>query len=94
MEQLSAIKAQIYDIGRQMVNCDRRCEGVGNDKEEGVLPRCLIFEVDRRPTDRGSVIVGINPGQSGHNERQFYIDNGRSYDQVLAYWDKRIREGV
>ncbi|MBI4301119.1 MAG: hypothetical protein HY664_00750 [Chloroflexi bacterium] len=87
---IDQISRQIYKIGCQLVDCDEECSGVQKDKGEGILPRCLVFETDNRTDGRGSVIVGINPGRSRPVERQFYIKNGPNYEQVLAFWNKKI----
>ena len=68
------------------------------DPKNGIVPRCLIYEEDERSaSDRGSVIVGINPGRSAGSspravrEREFYKSRGCSYEVIVEYWNKEIR---
>jgi hypothetical protein len=91
MEECSELKLKIYEIGQQMVSCSNKCNGIVCSLKEGVLPRCLILEIDGRTQARGSVIVGINPGHSKPPERNYYIKNGQSYDKVVEYWNASIR---
>lgn len=75
-----------------MVSCPNKCNGIACSLKEGILPRCLILEIDGRIQSRGAVIVGINPGHSKPHERNYYVKNGQSYDRVIEYWNAYIRK--
>jgi hypothetical protein len=66
----------IDGIGIKLVNCKLKCEGIRNEPEKGVLPRCLILEKNGRPANDLAVpeciVVGINPGTSRGRERGYY----------------------
>src|SRR3989344_703505 len=58
---------------------------------KGIIPRCLIYEEDGRDIkSRGSIIVGLNPGKSNKEERDFYKSKPISYGAVLEYWRSKI----
>ncbi|MCK4576519.1 hypothetical protein KAU34_08945 [candidate division WOR-3 bacterium] len=92
MEEISKLKLEIDKIGQQMVSCSNKCNGIACNLEEGILPRCLILEIDSHTQSGGVVIVGINPGHSKPYERNYYIKNGQSYDKVVEYWNAHIRK--
>ena len=75
-----------------MVACAHDCRGIALNRVEGILPRCLILETEGREEGIGSVIVGINPGRSKPDEREFYRFNGQTYEQVVVYWKARISQ--
>ena len=86
------IKDKIYKIGVEMVKNHPRYPDVVCNPKNGIVPRCLIYEDEnRKPSQRGSVIVGINPGQSDELEREFYKKTGASYSATLKYWNDRIK---
>ena len=86
-------KEDIYKLGCKLVNCDKSCEGINKiNPNKGILPRCLIFENTNHQKERGSIIVGINPGRSKIVEREYYIKNGQSYNSIVTYWEKQIRD--
>lgn len=90
--KFSAIETQIYKIGCKMVSCKNSCLGIALNLRKGIIPRCLIFETDGRKQNRGSVVVGINPGRSRADEQNFYVSTGQTYEQVVAYWKKQINK--
>lgn len=91
METISKLKLEINKIGQQIVSCSNKCKDIACNLEKGILPRCLILEIDSRTQRRrGVVIVGINPGHSKSQEREYYKRNGQSYDKVVEYWNARI----
>lgn len=81
---------KIQEIGRKMIRnagIYREYRDVRCDLKRGILPRCLYYETeDRKLSKRGCVIVGINPGQSKENEREYFIRNGASYEAEVSYW--------
>lgn len=81
---------KITKIGNDLIHCNKRCEGISNKPREGILPRCLILETCKRKKTKGSVIVGINPGKSNKREKEYYIENGITYDSIVSYWMKKI----
>jgi hypothetical protein len=88
MENILSLKEAINSIGERLVACQNYCAGVTNDLGKGVLPRCLVLETNGRSYSQGAVIVGINPAESNGSERDFYIKNGATYDQVVSYWTR------
>lgn len=85
------IERAIIDIAEELVVCERKCPGVRCEPENGILPRCLIFEGERygRFGDTGSIVIGIYPGRGRQNdpERQHYIKYGPSYESLFQWWD-------
>jgi len=88
MIAIGKIKDDIYTIGKSMVNCSNDCETICNDPANGVLPRCLFFDMRNKDVRNGCVIVGINPGKSAQHsyERNFYLERGNTYDSQLELW--------
>lgn len=86
---LKALRNYIENIGRELVKCPLRCEGIVNSPEKGIIPRCLILE-ESNLNILGCIIVGINPGSAKRYEREAYMKNC-SYNQVLYIWQHRIR---
>ena len=73
-------------IGRELVHCSRRCEGVRCDRRTGHLPRCLYVEVTGRRGRRGAVVIGVNPGRSSASERRFYRERDSTFDAVGTWF--------
>ena len=64
-----ALSEKIDKIGDYVVQCTRNCPGVCNDPIQGIIPRGLILEIEHRENEKGSVIIGINPGPALPQER-------------------------
>jgi hypothetical protein len=63
------------------------------DSKQGVIPRGLIYEDERRdPHARGAVVVGINPGHARAKERSYYREKGCTYQSEQDYWWDRLYE--
>lgn len=73
-----------------MVVCNHHCPGIALDLNEGIVPRCLLLETEGHSDAQGTAIVGINPGPSGARERNFYLTNGPTYEQVVNYWRTHV----
>jgi hypothetical protein len=88
MADLSVLRAQIWQIGEEMVRCKRDCEGIARDLTQGTLPRCLWLESEARDDGQACAIVGINPGSGtpGDAERSYYVEKGASYASVVRWW--------
>jgi len=84
------LATHIEEIGRNMVRCNIHCRGIALNHAEGILPRCLYLETEGRADGKGSVIIGINPGRSKPDEREFYRQNGQTFEQEFLYWQKFI----
>ena len=81
----------ILQIGNQLVSCNLNCDGICNNPQDGIIPRCLYLEHQNRHGETGCVVVGINPGNPGKSatndkERNFYLDNQISYNTVVDFW--------
>ncbi|MDD3159972.1 MAG: uracil-DNA glycosylase family protein [Candidatus ainarchaeum sp.] len=68
--------------------CDLNCEGIINDKKNGVPPRCLILE--KQPGKNNCIVVGINPGIIRKKEQNYYKKNGIDHKVIHEYWEKEI----
>jgi len=80
---------KIYLIGDKLTRCDLKCDGIVNKPVEGRTPRCLFYE--KRDSSRaGVIIIGINAGKSGKDERKYYGRN-YSYKVLLNYWDLKLK---
>lgn len=80
---------EILKLGDSLANCRHQCEGVANEPEKGIIPRCLIYE-ERKKDAPGSIVVGINPGKCSEKERQYYIDHGKNYKSFVDYWNEKV----
>ncbi len=81
---MSSIPEEIERIGKQLVACVDCCLGICQKQAEGILPRGLFLERPNSP-GRGCVAVGLNPGISSIEERDYFRKNGTSYDMVKAH---------
>lgn len=73
-----------------MVTCNHKCAGIALDLSKGILPRCLIFESEGRENTTGTIIIGINPGRAKQHERDYYVTQGATYEQVMIYWNYHL----
>jgi hypothetical protein len=80
----------ILAIGCRAVTCKLHCDGVVNDAASGTLPRSLMLEAEGRSAERGSVVLGINPGQGREEEKAYYLAHGNTYEAFLAFWRERL----
>jgi len=85
MEQRQKVKF----IGNELVNCQNHCNGVQNNPEEGILPRCLIFE--ERVGTNGAIVIGLNPGKAKKSEHAFLLEHNNTYEAVETYWTRKIK---
>ena len=60
-------------IGNELVKCKNQCEGITNRPEEGIVPRCLIFESETRGNE--AIVVGLNPGKANKSEQNFLLEH-------------------
>lgn len=87
------IKEHIEEIGKRMIENHPRYSDVIYDLENGYVPRCLIYEEESRSSsNKGSVMVGINPGNSSKQERNFYIKQNSTYEATLEYWKNNLTD--
>jgi hypothetical protein len=80
--------------GQSIVSCKLNCEGIRNEPEKGIVPRCFYSEIKKEPD---CIIVGINPGISNEREREHYKksykDNKRvKYDDVKEFFEKNLKK--
>jgi len=81
-------------MGQQLVSCNKNCEGITNDKNGGVPPRCLLLENLGNKNKLDVIVVGINPGQAKNHEKEFYLDNTPiKYDVIKRAFYDEIKEG-
>jgi len=86
-----SLNQHIYAIGQRMVACRLECDGIHLDASKGILPRSLVLERQDRKESRGSVALGINPGQGDEEEEAFYLGHGNTYEAMLEFWNARRR---
>ena len=76
----------INSIGEELARCSKKCKGIANRPDEGIIPRCLI--VENEPI--AVVIAGINPGKCNRKEREYYLGR-QGYTTIKDHWDVRIK---
>jgi hypothetical protein len=81
------MKEIVKEIGNEMVKCPFHCEGIINDPKSGIIPRCLFFE--EREGKNGAIVVGLNPGHSTKEQREYAIKNNCSYDSTVEFWKNK-----
>jgi len=79
---------RISQLGDQLVHCNIKCEGVNNNPDKGIIPRCLHIESHKSEKENGCLVVGINPDRSSDSERQYYLKNGITYHGINDFWNK------
>lgn len=92
------LEYEIAQIGEKMVNCDRKCSGIVNDKAIGRPPRCLFLEAGDEGRDQikpGIIVVGLNPGNAEETEATYYTQNDKvdySYSKTVDYWKEELKD--
>ena len=76
----------LKELGEKLVKCNMHCEGVKNEPQKGIIPRCLILEP--RKGEGTSIMVGLNPGKCDEEERNYYLDNGIKFASIADYFFK------
>jgi hypothetical protein len=71
--ELNATRKKVRRIGKKLINCPLKCEGVVNEPKKGIVPRGLMLD-NPRDTRIGCIVVGINQGYSSSEEMRFYSD--------------------
>lgn len=80
---MSKVIAAIERLGSDIVKCNRVCQGVKRDQDQGYYPRAFFLD----PDDSSEVevaVVGRNPGFSTALEREFYRSLARQYENKRA----------
>ena len=81
------MEEEIFVIGNQMVACGLNCAGIIRNPDQGIIPRCLILELEGRDVKApGCIVVGLNPGGGHPAEFNFYLENGNTYESVVNFW--------
>lgn len=92
---MNEIKNAIWNIGNKIVKCNRKCDDVKNDKNDGIIPRCLYLEIDNRMKNaKGCVVVGMNPGKASKKEKNFYKENKLDYHTLNRYWEENASKNM
>ncbi len=90
---MANLKDLINKIGEELT-IDSRYANYSDlmyDPSKGIIPRCLIYEEDSRDLKgKGSIVVGLNPGRSGEEEREYYKSKPLTYKVILEYWQSKI----
>lgn len=68
----------IDSLGKQLVSCPLKCDGIINSPEKGIIPRCLYME--ERNGESGAIIVGLNPGRSKEKDQNYFLGRNNTYD--------------
>lgn len=87
----------IDQLGQRLVSCNLKCEGIRNEPEKGIIPRCLYFENPESLKEPDCIIVGINPGISKKREREYYKrvyyeKKKVTYNVVKRYFEEKVRK--
>jgi hypothetical protein len=85
---LALIKSQVFQIGEELTKCNRRCDGIRNEPENGIVPRGLIYE-DLNGNGSGVIVVGLNPGVAKANENKYRLEHGLNYGVVVDCWKNK-----
>lgn len=89
---MKRVQISISELGDKLVHCQNDCLGIINSHANGILPRCLIFQIeDKDEKSKGCVIVGINPGPASKEEKNDYMRNNCTYKAVSDYWEKKLQ---
>ncbi len=92
---MGKLRDEITKIGKHMVKCRMKCDGVEMDAKKGILPRCLILQGDRGATGPGVIVCGLNPstgaGTNRTEQRQGYLRKHPSYDAEVKFWHEYTR---
>ena len=85
--------SEIKKLGDELVKCNRKCDGIAVNRNNGILPRCLILKTEK-VNQSGCAIIGINPGLSGPREQAYYKEAYKKkenlYKTEIDYWEKEI----
>lgn len=98
MDKYQKIKQGIAKIGKALIK-DKNYKNYPDlvcDQSKGIIPRGLIFEDEGRDLNAtGSVIVGLNPGQSTKDERVYFKkafdENRLTYQVHVDFWNGKYR---
>lgn len=98
MTKYQKIKDGINEIGETLVK-DQNYKNYPDlvcDQSKGIIPRGLIYEDEGRELNAtGSVIVGLNPGQSKKDERAYFKkafdENRLKYQTHVDFWNGKYR---
>lgn len=81
---------KIIKIAKGLNQCKLYCEGIINDPKRGIIPRCL-FNEPRNKNGKCAIVIGLNPGKSSLNERNYYLKNNNTYQAGQDYWENKIK---
>ncbi len=98
MNQDKKIKNKINKIGEALIKDDgyKNYPDLVYDPSEGIIPRGLLFEDQgRKLKSMGCVIVGLNPGKAGREERNLYKNLYKAdklrYINFTEFWTSKFR---
>jgi hypothetical protein len=86
------LNLKINKIGKRMVNCSLSCEGIENNKKEGIIPRGLYLETKDRVGDKGIIVVGMNPGRMQKDDKEYrdILKDVASYKNYVKAFEDNI----
>lgn len=82
----------IDDIGEKIVSCRLKCEGIRNEEENYIIPRCFYFEDPDNLGKPDCIIIGTNPGHASPEEIDYYKNHGISYKTVKDFFRNEMNE--
>jgi len=98
MIQGQKIKNEIEKIGETLIKDDnyKNYPDLVCDQRKGIIPRGLLYEYGERDlSGTGSVIVGLNPGQSKKDEREYFKkafkEHRLKYQTHVDFWNGKYR---
>lgn len=69
------LENKIDKIGQKMANCKENCDGVANDPNNNIFPRCLVHQSINKTHKTGFIVVGQNPGHAREQEIKRYDES-------------------
>jgi hypothetical protein len=80
---------KLKELGEKLVNCDLHCDGITNDRDKYIIPRCLNLE--KQKGGKTCIVIGLNPGKCKENERNYYCKNGIKYNSIIGYFNIKVK---
>ncbi len=87
---MKSLSLNIDLIGDTLSNCQEVCAGVKLNRNDGIIPRGLIFESENRNNIKKVVIVcGLNPGIASKDEME-YLKYNLFFKGFKDYWRENL----
>lgn len=80
---------KIKNICNKVIKCNLQCEGIVNNKKKGISSRGVYLE--KRKGKNKCIILGLNPGDIGEKQREYYLKHKLSYKSQQRYFEKILK---